>query len=150
MPSVMDPEARVFEAGFRSDWFVVGVSGLQKDLAVGISSQRFDGEVAVADRDNDVTGAGRRVVFQSDEVAIQGSRIVHRVTTNTVQAGGLARQRGGGGRAVGALLRAAVVARAGAWAANRTMEAIRLLTLFAALEGAAGLLLPRVLPWSFT
>ncbi len=34
--------------------------------------------------------------------------------------------------------------------ANKTMEAIRLLTLFAALEAAAGLLLPRVLPWSFT
>jgi cytochrome c oxidase subunit I+III len=31
--------------------------------------------------------------------------------------------------------------------ANKTMEALRLLFLFAALEGTAGLLLPRWVPW---
>jgi cytochrome c oxidase subunit I+III len=31
--------------------------------------------------------------------------------------------------------------------ANKTMEALRILFMYAALEGAAGLLLPRVLPW---
>ena len=31
--------------------------------------------------------------------------------------------------------------------ANKTLEALRLLFIFAALEGAAGLLLPRLLPW---
>ena len=31
--------------------------------------------------------------------------------------------------------------------ANKTLEALRLLFLYAAFEGAAGLLLPRVLPW---
>ena len=31
--------------------------------------------------------------------------------------------------------------------ANKTMEALRLLFLYAALEGAAGLVLPRVAPW---
>jgi cytochrome c oxidase subunit I+III len=32
--------------------------------------------------------------------------------------------------------------------ANKTLEALRLLFIYAALEGAAGLLLPRLLPWS--
>jgi cytochrome c oxidase subunit I+III len=32
--------------------------------------------------------------------------------------------------------------------ANKTLEALRILFIYAALEGAAGLLLPRVLPWS--
>jgi cytochrome c oxidase subunit I+III len=32
--------------------------------------------------------------------------------------------------------------------ANKTMEALRVFFLFAALEGAAGLLLPRGVPWS--
>ena len=31
--------------------------------------------------------------------------------------------------------------------ANKTLEALRILFMFAAMEGAAGLLLPRVLPW---
>ena len=31
--------------------------------------------------------------------------------------------------------------------ANKTLEALRLLFLYAALEGTAGLLLPRVVPW---
>lgn len=31
--------------------------------------------------------------------------------------------------------------------ANKTLEALRILFMYAALEGAAGLLLPRVLPW---
>ena len=31
--------------------------------------------------------------------------------------------------------------------ANKTMEALRLLFLYAALEGAAALLLPRFVPW---
>jgi cytochrome c oxidase subunit I+III len=31
---------------------------------------------------------------------------------------------------------------------NKTLEALRILFIFAAMEGAAGLLLPRVLPWS--
>lgn len=31
--------------------------------------------------------------------------------------------------------------------ANKTLEALRILFMFAALEGAAGLLLPRLLPW---
>ncbi len=32
--------------------------------------------------------------------------------------------------------------------ANKTMEALRILFIYAALEGAAGLLLPRLVPWS--
>jgi len=32
--------------------------------------------------------------------------------------------------------------------ANKTLEALRILFIYAALEGAAGLLLPRLLPWS--
>ena len=32
--------------------------------------------------------------------------------------------------------------------ANKTLEALRLLFIYAAFEGAAGLLLPRLLPWS--
>ena len=32
--------------------------------------------------------------------------------------------------------------------ANKTLEALRILFLYAALEGTAGLLLPRLLPWS--
>ena len=32
--------------------------------------------------------------------------------------------------------------------ANKTMEALRVLFIFAACEGAAGLLLPRVVPWA--
>jgi len=31
--------------------------------------------------------------------------------------------------------------------ANKTLEALRILFIYAALEGAAGLLLPRLLPW---
>jgi cytochrome c oxidase subunit I+III len=31
--------------------------------------------------------------------------------------------------------------------ANKTLEALRILFIFAALEGAAGLMLPRLLPW---
>ncbi|MBW8467001.1 MAG: hypothetical protein K0M67_01950, partial [Thiobacillus sp.] len=32
--------------------------------------------------------------------------------------------------------------------ANKTLEALRILFMFAALEGTLGLLLPRLLPWS--
>lgn len=32
--------------------------------------------------------------------------------------------------------------------ANKTMEALRILFIYAALEGTAGLLLPRLVPWS--
>eukprot|EP00611_Tribonema_gayanum_P007445 TRINITY_DN16807_c0_g1_i1.p3 TRINITY_DN16807_c0_g1~~TRINITY_DN16807_c0_g1_i1.p3 ORF type:complete len:109 (-),score=33.54 TRINITY_DN16807_c0_g1_i1:266-592(-) len=31
--------------------------------------------------------------------------------------------------------------------ANKTLEALRILFIYAAIEGAAGLLLPRLLPW---
>ena len=31
--------------------------------------------------------------------------------------------------------------------ANKTLEALRILFIYAALEGAAGFLLPRLLPW---
>jgi cytochrome c oxidase subunit I+III len=31
--------------------------------------------------------------------------------------------------------------------ANKTLEALRILFMYAALEGMAGLLLPRLLPW---